>query len=134
MWHLKMLRKEFCSQKVHDVVWWLGLCSDWRIFCVLLTAGCVSPHRRLFLLAGRNTVAHACTRKEVVIISSRVHPGETPASFMFDGFLEFILSNDPRAILLRKHFGQKLKKIHMGMLVLMFICQEERRLWRPWLS
>lgn len=52
-------------------------------------------------------MAHACTGKEVVIISSRVHPGETPASFIFDGFLEFILSNDPRAILLRKYFGEK---------------------------
>lgn len=57
---------------------------------------------------GRSSMAHACTGKEVVILSSRVHPGETPASFIFDGFLEFILSNDPRAILLRKYFVFKL--------------------------
>ena len=39
------------------------------------------------------------------MLTSRVHPGETPSSFVFNGFLDFILrKDDPRSINLRKHF------------------------------
>lgn len=47
--------------------------------------------------------------KRVYVLSSRVHPGETPASFVFNGFLEFILrKDDPRSKVLRKNFVFKL--------------------------
>lgn len=47
--------------------------------------------------------------KRVFVLTSRVHPGETPASFVFSGFLKFILrKEDPRAIQLRKQFVFKL--------------------------
>lgn len=40
--------------------------------------------------------------KRVCFISSRVHPGETPAAFIFEGFFDFITDPvDPRAALLR---------------------------------
>ncbi|EAR93059.2 zinc carboxypeptidase family protein (macronuclear) [Tetrahymena thermophila SB210] len=43
--------------------------------------------------------------KPIVLISARVHPGETPASFALEGFLKFLLNkNDLRAVLLRKYF------------------------------
>ncbi|XP_012676859.1 cytosolic carboxypeptidase-like protein 5 isoform X2 [Clupea harengus] len=53
--------------------------------------------------------AHRFIGKRVFFLSSRVHPGETPASFVFNGFLKFILNrDDPRAQILRRMFVFKL--------------------------
>uniref|UniRef100_A0A8C4HVC1 Cytosolic carboxypeptidase-like protein 5 n=1 Tax=Dicentrarchus labrax TaxID=13489 RepID=A0A8C4HVC1_DICLA len=53
--------------------------------------------------------AHRFPGKRVFFLSSRVHPGETPSSFVFNGFLNFILRrDDPRAHALRNMFVFKL--------------------------
>jgi murein tripeptide amidase MpaA len=42
-------------------------------------------------------------------VSSRVHPGETPSSHVFNGLLQFLLrTNDARAVASRKKFVFKL--------------------------
>lgn len=52
---------------------------------------------------------HCFSGKRVFFLSSRVHPGETPSSFVFNGFLNFILRrDDPRAHALRNMFVFKL--------------------------
>jgi len=40
-------------------------------------------------------------KKKAVVITSRVHPGETQSSFALEGIVEFLLSDDPRAMDLR---------------------------------
>ncbi|GLE01524.1 hypothetical protein PINS_up010354 [Pythium insidiosum] len=49
------------------------------------------------------------SKKRTVIISARVHPGETPASFMLDGMFSLLLHpTDPSALALRRSFVFKI--------------------------
>lgn len=41
-------------------------------------------------------------KRPIILITSRVHSGETPASFVFKGMLDFLLSDKKEARLLRK--------------------------------
>lgn len=43
--------------------------------------------------------AIAC--RKAIILTSRVHPGETNASFVMDGVLDFLVSDDAKAMFLR---------------------------------
>jgi hypothetical protein len=48
-------------------------------------------------------------KKKYVLVSGRVHPGETPASHVLDGLLAFLLRpDDPRACALRERFVFKI--------------------------
>lgn len=50
--------------------------------------------------------------KPVFFMSARVHPGETPASHVLDGLLEFLMRpDDPRAAALRERYAAKLAKL-----------------------
>jgi len=46
--------------------------------------------------------------KRCIVISARVHPGETPASWMMRGFLDFITGNSDEARTLRSQFVFKI--------------------------
>lgn len=49
--------------------------------------------------------AHTFDGKRYVLLTARVHPGETPGSWSFDGALAFLLDEeDPRAAALRRRF------------------------------
>lgn len=48
-------------------------------------------------------------QKKMVVISARVHSGETPANFMLDGMFQLLLHpTDESAIALRRHFVFKI--------------------------
>lgn len=55
----------------------------------------------LLMITNFTSSQDAIAERKCVIISSRVHPGETNASFIMEGFLEFIVSNDREAKALR---------------------------------
>lgn len=43
-------------------------------------------------------------KKKMILITARVHPGETNGSWMMKGFLDYVLSDDPDAFTLRDNF------------------------------
>jgi hypothetical protein len=47
-------------------------------------------------------------QKPIIFISARVHPGETPASYLLDGILQVLLSPDTRGTSLRSNFVFKI--------------------------
>ena len=53
--------------------------------------------------------AAKCPPRNVVCVTARVHPGETPASYMCHGLIEFLISNDPAARKLRKQVKRRSK-------------------------
>ncbi|KAF4699374.1 hypothetical protein FOZ63_022030 [Perkinsus olseni] len=58
--------------------------------------------------------------KPIILLTARVHPGETPGQFAMIGALNFALSDDPRAAALRSHYDLKFVPminpdgVHMG--------------------
>ena len=52
-------------------------------------------------ITDRNTDSSA---KNIIVVSARVHPGETVASYIMEGFLKFLTSDDSQAARLRRHF------------------------------
>eukprot|EP00854_Cymbomonas_tetramitiformis_P019492 gene19492-23307_t len=59
-------------------------------------------HRRVDVLTITEPSPNPGRRKPTVMICARVHPGETPASYVMAGFLNFITSDHPDAEALRK--------------------------------
>lgn len=49
--------------------------------------------------------------KKVVVVTARVHPGETNASWMMEGFLDFLLGDSDDARLLRDTFVFKVRSV-----------------------
>ena len=50
-------------------------------------------------------------KREGIILSGRVHPGENNASWVMEGIIDFLLSNDKKAKFLRKNFVIKIVPI-----------------------
>jgi len=74
------------------------------LIILIIVMNCVQQLRRVDLL----TITHPRNldpgaRAKMVFITARVHPGETPASYVCQGLIEQLLSNTPEASLLREH-------------------------------
>ena len=49
-----------------------------------------------------------CLHCEGIVVTARVHPGESNSSWMCKGFLDFITSDDPDAEILRENYVFKI--------------------------
>ncbi|KAG8431546.1 hypothetical protein GDO86_018315, partial [Hymenochirus boettgeri] len=58
----------------------------------------------LLTITSPSTNLTVSAKKKAVLVTARVHPGETNGSWMMKGFLDFILSDSPDAQLLRDTF------------------------------
>jgi hypothetical protein len=65
-------------------------------------------HRRMDLLT--ITSPNTKKRKKWVVITARVHPGETPAQYICQGIIDFIVSDDPRAKAMRDNIVFKVRE------------------------
>jgi hypothetical protein len=43
-------------------------------------------------------------KRKIIVVSARVHPGESNGSWMMEGYLKFLLSSHPDAVKIRKEF------------------------------
>ena len=76
---------------------------------VLTITGQPHPHPNIAPDLNSSDRADRPRRKRVILLSARVHPGETPATHVIDGVIRFLLrSDDPRAMALRARFVFKL--------------------------
>ena len=58
----------------------------------------------LLTISGRCASVEESNARPAIVISARVHPGETNSSYMMQGVIEFLISDAAEAIALRKHF------------------------------
>lgn len=81
-----------------------------RVLCRSLAGNAVYV---LTITAPSNSLAER-KAKRAVVVTARVHPGETNGSWMMQGFLEFLLSDKPDACLLRETFVFKVSEGKRG--------------------
>lgn len=77
-----------------------------RVLCRSLAGNAVY----VLTVTAPSTSLAECKAKQAVVVTARVHPGETNGSWMMQGFLEFLLSDFPDACLLRETFVFKVSK------------------------
>lgn len=71
-----------------------------RVLCHSLAGNAVY----VLTITSRGMSSPECRTKKAVVVTARVHPGETNGSWMMEGFLDFLLGDSEDAQLLRDTF------------------------------
>jgi len=58
----------------------------------------------ILTITNPDRVASPIQDREVVVFTGRVHPGESNSSWVLEGALQYLLSNDESAVRLRENF------------------------------
>lgn len=58
----------------------------------------------MLVITNFNDSFDVLANKKAIIFTGRVHPGESNSSYVIQGLIEFLLSNDTKASNLRKHY------------------------------
>jgi cytosolic carboxypeptidase protein 2/3 len=62
----------------------------------------------MLIVTNFNSSPENIANRKAIILTSRVHPGETNASYVMDGVLEYLVSNDEKAEFLRNTYVFKI--------------------------
>lgn len=80
-----------------------------RVLCHSLAGNAVY----VLTITSRGMSRPQCRTKKVVVVTARVHPGETNGSWMMEGFLDFLLGDSEDAQLLRDTFVFKVMELNL---------------------
>lgn len=61
----------------------------------------------------RNVSSRRVEEKSFVVLTARVHPGESNASWVMKGIIDYLLSEEPKARILRDRYIFKVSSIFM---------------------
>jgi murein tripeptide amidase MpaA len=67
-----------------------------------------SEGMKISLIKTLKIIVGIAQKKKAIVITARVHPGETPASWMMKGFMDFLTGDSNQARELREKFIFKL--------------------------
>lgn len=77
-----------------------------RVLCHSLAGNAVY----ILTITSESTSRREAAHKKAVVVTARVHPGETNASWVMEGFLDFLLGDSEDAQVLRDNFVFKVEK------------------------
>jgi murein tripeptide amidase MpaA len=91
------LLERLCSNQTKD-----------KIRKTVLTKTIAGNNCEMVIITNFNSRPELIAQRRAVILSSRVHPGESNASFMMEGTLQYLVSDDEGARYLRDNFVFKI--------------------------
>lgn len=62
----------------------------------------------MIIVTNFSSAAEDIAERSAIILTSRVHPGESNSSFIMEGLIDYLISDDPGALKLRNKFVYKI--------------------------